>query len=207
MKKYVLLFVGLLLTGGVHATTLTEGKEYLSLERQVKEAPAVLTFFSFWCSACYQWDDVMHLTAEVEKALPSGVKLTQYHINALGPLGQEMTHAWSVAMQLGVEDKVKPLLFEAVQKKKSIASPADIRAVFIKAGVRAEDYDAAWGSFAVLSLTMKQHELANRVGLRRVPAMFINGKYQINPKGLGTPREDVFVQRYVDTVRRLVLQK
>lgn len=29
-----------------------------------------------------------------------------------------MTHAWSVAMLLNVEDKVKPLLFDAVQKNK-----------------------------------------------------------------------------------------
>ncbi|MDU5728204.1 MAG: DsbA family protein [Citrobacter freundii] len=112
--------------------------------------------------------------------------------------------AWSVAMLLNVQDKVKPLLFDAVQKKQTVKTADDIRNVFISAGVSASDYDAAWNSFAVKSLTAKQQEMAKAVDLTGVPAIFINGKYMINPKGLKSDDLNSFVKSYADTVRYLI---
>ncbi|EHC59698.1 thiol-disulfide interchange protein DsbA, partial [Salmonella enterica subsp. enterica serovar Minnesota str. A4-603] len=43
--------------------------------------------------------------------------------------------------------------------------------------------------------------------LQGVPAMFVNGKYQINPQGMDTSSMDVFVQQYADTVKYLVDKK
>ncbi|MCF3706295.1 protein disulfide oxidoreductase DsbA, partial [Salmonella enterica subsp. enterica serovar Weltevreden] len=40
-----------------------------------------------------------------------------------------------------------------------------------------------------------------------VPAMFVNGKYLINPQGLVTCCMVVFVQQYADTVKFLVDKK
>ena len=69
--------------------------------------------------------------------------MTKYHVEFPGPLGKQLTQAWAVAMALGVEDKVSPLMFEAVQKTQTVQTPDDIRNVFVKAGVTAADYDAA----------------------------------------------------------------
>jgi len=203
MKKILLPLLGLIFTVSVQAATFTDGKEYISLEKPVASAPAALKFFSFYCPSCYQYDEVLEVTDNVKKALPTDVKLTAYHVDFLGPLGPEMTHAWSVAMLLNVEDKVKPLLFDAVQKKQTVKTADDIRNVFIRAGVSANDYDAAWNSFAVKSLTAKQQELAKAVDLKGVPAIFIKGKYMINPKGLKSDNVNAFVQNYADTVRFL----
>ncbi|QMJ03044.1 thiol:disulfide interchange protein DsbA [Citrobacter freundii] len=204
MKKYLLPLIGLLFTVSAQAATFTDGKEFITLEKAVPSAPAALKFFSFYCPSCYQYDEVLEVTDNVKKALPEDVKLTEYHVDFLGPLGADMTHAWSVAMLLNVEDKVKPLLFDAVQKKQSIKTADDIRNVFIQAGVSASDYDAAWNSFAVKSLTAKQQELAKAVDLKGVPAIFINGKYMINPKGLNSDNVSAFVQNYAETVRFLI---
>lgn len=206
MKKYLLPLIGLMFTVSAQAATFTEGKEFIALDKTVSSAPAALEFFSFYCPSCYQYDEVIEVTGNVKKALPADVKLTQYHVEFLGPLGQEMTHAWSVAMLLNVEDKVKPLLFDAVQKKQTIKTTDDIREVFIRAGVSASDYDAAWNSFAVKSLTAKQQEMAKAVDLKGVPAIFIKGKYMINPKGLDAANVTSFVQHYADTVRFLISQ-
>lgn len=203
MKKILLPLLGLFFTVSVQAATFTDGKEYISLEKPVASAPAALKFFSFYCPSCYQYDEVLEVTDNVKKALPTDVKLTEYHVDFLGPLGPEMTHAWSVSMLLNVEDKVKPLLFDAVQKKQTIKTADDIRNVFIRAGVSASDYDAAWNSFAVKSLTAKQQELAKAVDLKGVPAIFIKGKYMINPKRLKSDNVNAFVQNYADTVRFL----
>ncbi|MFO6428266.1 hypothetical protein ACLBOM_37150 [Escherichia coli] len=40
--------------------------------------------------------------------------------------GEEADPAWSVAMVLGVEDKVEPLLFDAVQKTRRLKSAEEI---------------------------------------------------------------------------------
>ncbi|MGG7053915.1 protein disulfide oxidoreductase DsbA, partial [Salmonella enterica subsp. enterica] len=40
-----------------------------------------------------------------------------------------------------------------------------------------------------------------------VPAMFFNGKYQINPQGMDTCSMVVLVQQYADTVKYLVDKK
>ncbi|VTN08073.1 Thiol:disulfide interchange protein DsbA precursor [Raoultella ornithinolytica] len=55
-------------------------------------------------------------------------------------------------MALGVEDKITVPMFEAVQKTQTVQTVADIRKVFVDAGVKGEDYDAAWNSFVVKSL-------------------------------------------------------
>lgn len=204
MKKYLLPLIGLLFTVSTQAATFTDGKQFISLEKPVATAPAALKFFSFYCPSCYQYDEVFKVTDNVKKVLPADVKLTEYHVDFLGPLGQDMTHAWSVAILLNVQDKVKPLLFDAVQKKQTIKTADDIRNVFINAGVSASDYDTAWNSFAVKSLTAKQQEMAKAVDLKGVPAIFINGKYMINPKGLKSDDLNSFVQNYADTVRFLI---
>lgn len=200
MKKYLLPLVGLLLSASVQATMPASGKEYLTLDKTVADAPAVMAFFSFWCPSCYRYDQDMGVNRAVKKVLPEGVRLTEYHVDFMGPLGGEMTHAWSVAILLNVEDKVRPMLFDAVQKTQGIRTTGDIRDVFLRAGVSASDYDAALDSFAVSALTARQRKLAEESGLQGVPALFVNGRYQVNPKGLNASNVNAFVQDYARTV-------
>lgn len=53
----------------------------------------------------------------------------------------------------------------------------------------------------------QQEKAAADVQLRGVPAMFVNGKYQLNPQGMDTSNMDVFVQQYADTVKYLSEKK
>lgn len=209
VKKHLYPLIGLLMTFNVQAApgTYTEGKEFIALQKTVHDAPVALEYFSFYCPSCYRYDEIMKIAEHVEKVLPDDVALTQYHASFMGPLGEDLTHAWSVAILLNIEDKIKPLMFDAVQKKQSINTAEDIRAVFINAGVSASDYDSAWNSFAVKSLTAKQKAIAEALELHGVPAMFVNGKYQVNPKGLNNRDVNSFVQHYADTVRFLLAMK
>lgn len=133
--------------------------------------------------------------------------MTRYHVEFLGPLGKELTQAWAVAMALGVEEKVTPLMFEGVQKTQTVQTPDDIRNVFIKAGVSGEDYDAALNSFVVKSLVVQQQKAAEDLQLRGVPAMFVNGKYMIKNDGMDTSSMDNYVKQYADVVKFLLTQK
>lgn len=148
MKKIWLALAGLVLAFSASAAQYEDGKQYTTLEKPVAGAPQVLEFFSFFCPHCYQFEEVLHISDNVKKKLPEGVKMTKYHVNFMGgDLGKDLTQAWAVAMALGVEDKVTVPLFEGVQKTQTIRSASDIRDVFINAGIKGEEYDAAWNSF------------------------------------------------------------
>ncbi|MCU6209364.1 DsbA family protein, partial [Enterobacter cloacae] len=113
----------------------------------------------------------------------------------------------AVAMARGVEDKSTSTMFEAVQKTQTVQTTADIRKVCVDAGVKGEEYDAAWNSCVVKSLVAQQEKAAADLQLQGVPAMFVNGKYQLNMQGMDTSSMDIFVQQYADTVKYLVEKK
>ena len=201
MKKVWLALAGMILAFSASAAQITDGKQYVTIDKPVAGEPQVLEFFSFYCPHCYQFEEVLHVSDNVKKKLPEGTKMTKYHVEFLGPLGKDLTQAWAVAMALGVEDQITAPMFEAVQKTQTVQTVADIRKVFTDAGVKGEDYDAAWNSFVVKSLVAQQEKAAG------VPAMFVNGKYQLNPQGMDTSNMDVFVAQYADTVKQLVEKK
>lgn len=207
MKNVWLALVGIVMAFSASAAQFTDGTQYQTLNKPVTGEPQVLEFFSFYCPHCYQFEEVYHVPQTVKKALPEGVKMTRYHVGFLGPLGKELTQAWAVAMALGVEEKVTPLMFEGVQKTQTVQTPDDIRNVFIKAGVSGEDYDAALNSFVVKSLVVQQQKAAEDLQLRGVPAMFVNGKYMIKNDGMDTSSMDNYVKQYADVVKFLLTQK
>lgn len=207
MKKIWLALAGMVLAFSASAADFTDGKQYITLDKPVAGAPEVLEFFSFYCPHCYQFEDVLHVSDNVKKKLPEGTKLVKYHVEFLGPLGKQVTQAWAVAMALGVEDKVTVPMFEGIQKTQTVQNEADIRKVFIDAGVPAEEYDAALNSFVVKSLVAQQEKAAADFQLRGVPAMYVGGKYMLNSQGMDTSDLDVFVQEYANTVKHLVEKK
>ena len=206
MKK-VLFLLGALFSFNAFAANLEEGKQYVQVGQTASAQPEVIEFFSFYCPHCYQFEEGLHVSDNVKKKLPEGVKMTKYHVEFLGPLGKDLTQAWAVAMALGVEDKITVPMFEAGQKNQTVQTVADIRKVFVDAGVQGEDYDAAWNSFVVKSLVAQQEKAAADFQLQGVPAMYVHGKYQLNPQGMDTSNMDAFVAQYADTVKQLVEKK
>ncbi len=179
MKKIWLALAGMILAFSASAAQITDGKQFITLDKPVAGEPQVLEFFSFYCPHCYDFERVWHIADAVKQKLPEGTKMTKYHVEFLGPLGKEMTQAWAVAMALGVEDKITAPMFEAVQKTQIVQSVADIRDVFIAAGVKGEEYDAAPEQlYVVKSLVAQQEKAAADLQLQGVPAMFVNGKYR-----------------------------
>ncbi|ANE75405.1 thiol:disulfide interchange protein DsbA [Dickeya solani] len=207
MKKIWLALAGMVLAFSASAADFSDGKQYATLDKPVPQSPQVVEFFSFYCPHCYQFAQVYHIPDAIQKALPADAKLTKYHVDFLGELGKELTQAWAVAIALGVEDKVSPLMFDAVQKTQTVKKPEDIRQVFVAAGVKAEDYDSALNSFVVKSLVAQQEKAAADLQLRGVPAVFVNGKYMIKSDGLDTSSMDNYVKQYADVVKFLLSQK
>ncbi|WP_350238475.1 thiol:disulfide interchange protein DsbA [Pectobacterium colocasium] len=207
MKKLWLVLAGIVFAFSASAADFSDGKQYVTLDKPATQSPQVLEFFSFYCPHCYQFSQVYHIPDAIQKSLPTDAKLTKYHVDFLGPLGKDLTQAWAVAIALGVEDKVSPLMFDAVQKTQTVKQPQDIRQVFVAAGVKAEDYDSALNSFVVKSLVAQQEKAAADLQLRGVPAVFVNGKYMIKSDGLDTSSMDNYAKQYADVVKFLLTKK
>ncbi len=205
MKKIWLALAGMLLAFSVSAAQFTDGKQYVTLQKPVAGEPQVMEFFSFFCPHCYQFERVYHVSDAVKKNLPAETKVTKYHVDFLGgDLGPVVTHAWAVAMALGVESKVTAPIFDGIQKTQTITDPTSLKETFIKAaGISAGDYDAAWNSFAVKALVAQQQKAASDVNLQGVPAIFVNGKYMVNNGGLDTSSMENFVADYANVVKFL----
>jgi len=207
MKKIFLALVGMVMAFSVSAAQFSDGAQYVTLDKTVANEPQVLECFSFYCPHCYQFEQVWQVSDSIRKNLPKDVKYTKYHVEFLGPLGKQLTQAWAVAIALGVEDKVSPLMFDAVQKQQSVQNADDIRKVFIQAGVKGEDYDAALNSFVVKSLVVQQEKAAADLGLQGVPSVFVNGKYMVKNDGLDTSSMDMYVKQYSDVINFLATKK
>lgn len=204
MKVLMAGFAWALLSISASAAPFTDGTQYTSLAKTVADVPDVMAFFSFNCPHCYQYEQVIHVPKRVAEKLPADTRIVKYHAEFLPPLGNELSKAWAVAMALGVENKIESPLFEAVQKEKRIQSSNDIRSVFIEAGIKAEDYDSAWSSFAVKALVDRQRKAAEQIELRGVPAMFIKGKYELKSQGMDASSPDSFVEEYAATIKYLL---
>lgn len=209
MKKIWFALVGMVLAFSASAAQFTDGQQYVTLDKPASGEPQVLEFFSFFCPHCYEFERVWHVSDAVKKGLPANAKVTKYHVEFLGgDMGKTVTQAWAVAMALGVEDKVTAPIFDGIQKTQTIIDPASLKDTFVKAaGIKPEDYDAAWNSFVVKSLVAQQEKAAADVDLRGVPAMFVNGKYMVNNGGLDTSSMDNYVQQYANVVKFLIGQK
>lgn len=186
------------------ATELQAGRQYTELSPAVEDAPEVVEFFSFYCPPCAAFAGRYNVPGAIEKVLPAGSRIVKYHVGALGKFGKELTEAWSVARVLGVESKVEPLLFQAVQEKRSIKSKADIRQIFIDAGVLPEHYDIAIESMLVRSDIARQIQAAEKFGVTGTPAFFVKGKYLVRNNGISATTEDGYATAFADLVSGLL---
>src|SRR5476649_2161548 len=119
MKKIFLALIGMVMAFSATAAQFSNGSQYVTLDKPVTGEPQVLEFFSFYCPHCYQFEQVWHVSDNIRKNLPKDVKYAKYHVEFLGPLGKQLTQAWAVAIALGVEDKVSPLMFDRSEEHTS----------------------------------------------------------------------------------------
>lgn len=179
----------------------TLNKEYVEINQAPVTQKEVVEFFSFYCPHCYNFEEVYEIPKGIKEQLSKDIKLTQYHVSFLGKNGKLLTQAWSLAMALGVEDKVRRPLFDAVQKNNAIHSMEDIKKVFVANGISEEQFDNGINSFLVNGLTTKQENLAETFSVKGVPSFFINNKYEIKSEGFSDSKSNAeFIHRYIDTV-------
>jgi thiol:disulfide interchange protein DsbA len=198
MKKILLALIGMVMAVSASAANIEEGKQYTVLNKPATEHPQVIEFFSFYCGACFQFDQRYHISKKIKESLPENVEYHKYHVSFMGgEVGMMLTQAWGIAMIKDMEEEVKPLIFEGVQIKRNINGLKDIRDIFIKAGLPGEEFDSLWDSFVVKSLLSKQLSEAQNLELNAVPAIYANGKYQVKLDGVESIDDFVTITKYL----------
>lgn len=202
MNKFLFAFVGAVMAFNVFAADFTNGVQYETLENQASAEPRVTEFFSFYCPACRQFDQVFNVSEQIKKIVPKEGTYQKYHVSFMGgETGTMLTKAWGIAITLKIEDKIKPLMFDAVQVKHSINNLNDIRNVFVKAGVSEKEFDTLWDSFIINSLFVKQQKEAENFKIMSIPAVYVNNKYHVINNKLTSSDE------FIDVVNFLLKNK
>ncbi|WP_406812340.1 thiol:disulfide interchange protein DsbA [Histophilus somni] len=202
MKKFLWALASFFFLNSTQALALQEGKQYIELEQPRSVQPEVIEFFSFGCIHCFNFEKTYQIPQQIKADLPKDVTFKQYHIDWMG---EDIVRAWSLAILLGIEEKVKMPLFELIIEKRKAPTLDNIREVFLANGITAAQFDGGINSFAVTAQTNKQIALAKKLGVRATPEFYINGKYKVNAEGLSRTT-DGFIKDYVETVKGL-LQK
>lgn len=207
-RKLLPLILWLLLSGAAAAQEYTT---YSVLDKPVTETvqdnETVVEFFSFYCPPCYAFSQGYGIDGAIRESLPAGGKMVKYHADFLGAQGSELTRAWSVAMLSGLEEKVEPLLFEATMVSRTLKRPEDIRAVFVKAGMPAEEYELMLASQEVADMTEKQRRLFKEYGVTGTPSIYVNGRYHIQNSAFQAGSVEAFRKSYVTAVMSLLNRK
>ena len=207
-RKLLPLILWLLLSGAAAAQEYTT---YSVLDKPVTETvqdnETVVEFFSFYCPPCYAFSQGYGIDGAIRESRPAGGKMVKDHVDVLGAQGSELTRAWSVAMLSGLEEKVEPLLFEATMVSRTLKRPEDIRAVFVKAGMPAEEYELMLARQEVADLTEKQRRLFKEYGVTGTPSIYVNGRYHIQNSAFQADSVEAFRKSYVTAVMSLLNRK
>lgn len=191
---FIFTLLGLFLSAGAAASEpaqgAEQGKQYIILQPSISAAPKVIEFFSFYCRPCEQFVTKYPVAEAINNILPAGEKITKYHVSAMGPLGHELTEAWSVAMLLGKTEVVEKKLFAAIRGRK-IKHADDIKVLFASVGIDTETFENARKSAIVKNTTAQQNAAIKSFSVTATPTFYVSGKYRVNNAGItGTSAEE-----------------
>jgi len=186
----VLLF-GLL--PAAHAQDSIKGKYELVQPPQPTETPGkieVVDVFWYGCPHCFRF--LPYIEAYLKDKAPY---VEVRRMPAIFSKSWE-THAraYYTAKILGVSDQLHVPIFNAIHKDgQRLNTKEELRDFFVKHGIKAEDFDKTYESFAVVSLMRKSLIMQTRYGVRGTPTVIINGKYRTSGSLAGNFEEMIRV--------------
>lgn len=156
-----------------------EGKDYVRLSTPAAPATSdkveVIEMFWYGCPHCY---DLEPVTKEWLKRKPDHVEFTRIPV-AFGASWEPGARAYYAAEALGVLDKIHQPLFDAFHQRRKLSNEDELAAFFAEHGVDQEAFRKAYNSFQTETQLRRGNQLAQRFGVRGVPAIIVNGKYDV----------------------------
>lgn len=197
MKKIMLSIAATFLATGALAADFAAGTHYEVVGESATAEDEVRLYFSYNCGFCNTFDPTFEVMEEMLHEQGSEVAVERTHVDFVGRNGKDMTWARSMGALLGVEDKTGPLIFNAIHVEKNSLTRDEVRDIFVSVGVDAETFDSTAKSFALAGLESKQRKEAVDAGIRGVPTVIINGKYQVDRRNVSTAEDFAELVEYL----------
>lgn len=189
MQKLLSLLLTSLLSFSVFAADFKEGANYSVVGTRASAEPEVVQYFSYACIHCANFDEAYSKLAESL----TGVAVTKVHVAWLGGKnGPLLQRAHATAVEMYVERLVTRQMFTAIFGRSGARPPqsvADIRALFVSAGVSGEGFDKVFSSPAVDARIAHYDAITKELGINSTPAIIVNRKYRIERESLGSEEE------------------
>lgn len=193
-----LTFLAPLLACAQAADSYQAGEHYDVISPAIRTASPgkieVAEFFWYGCSHCYTFEP---LVGQWKKTLAEDVAFRG--IPAMWGGAMELhARAYYASQALGVEEKMTPVLFQAMNvDRKPLRSEAEIAQLFAEHGVSEEDFMKAFKSFGVDSQVRQANATARSARITGTPSLMVNGKYLITARKAGSSANMLKVAEYL----------
>lgn len=205
MSKFILvIFFYIYIIFGNHFKSFANVSEYNKLDFFISSDYQIIEFFSFYCTYCYQFDEIYQIDKQIKKHFTEKNKFIKYHVDFLGSMGKELTIAWVIANFFNIEEKIGPNLFQIVQNINKTITKKDIWLIFEKFGINKTQYESAKNSFSVKFFLSQQHDLEKKLDLKSVPTIIINNRYIINNDAIHANSIENYTERYINVIKILL---
>jgi len=197
------LLLGAAFATAAHAAdTFEAGTHYFAVEppqaTSTGDKAEVVEVFSYACPACNMFQATMQ---KLKAALPANTELVylpaSFRPDEDWPVFQR---AFYTAQALGVLDKTHDATFDLVWKDEGTlrisdakthkpVSPMptieDVAKAYAKFGVKADEFTATAGSFAINTKMKRADALLKAYGVDSTPTLVVNGKYRLTAVSAG----------------------
>ncbi len=149
------------------------------------EHPVVYEFFNYKCPGCNAFEPYME---QIEHQLTDQQKVVRVPV-IFNAAWKPFTQAYYALAAMDQLEPAHKALFHAIHKqKKNLRNLEDIASwLGSEFNIDAAEFLTTANSFAVDSQVRKGVQMANKLGVSRIPTVIVNGKYKLNFKQLQTP--------------------
>lgn len=188
MKKLLLLIVCFLplfaeaeveyFGGGVNYTEITPVTPVTNTGKI-----EVVEVFWYACPHCFAFEPSVHKWLESK---PDDVE----YVRVPGVLSSRwvlLAKAYYAAQELGVEQKMTPIIFNHIHVLNNhLDKQEDVEVLFEANGVAKVDFQKAFRSFSVNTKIGQAKSLNREYGITGVPAIIVDGRYRIDTGSVGS---------------------
>jgi len=162
---------------------IEQGKDYKlvkarNLTNSTTTKGEIVEFFSYGCPACY------HLEPILEEWLVQKSKTVEFkRVPVVFHSGWDVyAKAYYIVSAMGLEAKLSPKLFAAVQEQNlNLTHKKALAAFLAQEGISEQDFQNAYDNSLALTLKLKQgDELMKQYGIMEIPAFVVNGRFYTN---------------------------
>ncbi|WP_111637578.1 thiol:disulfide interchange protein DsbA/DsbL [Marinomonas shanghaiensis] len=186
------LIFSLLIPLSASAAEYSDGNGYTTIKTPVRTSDPnkieVTEIFWYGCPHCYSLEPLVQTW---KKDLPSDVDF-KFMPAVFGRGWLAHAKAFYVADLLGIEDKIRADMFNAIHvERRNLNSEDALARFFADYGVNEDDFRKQYDSFAVNSRLSQADAKIRAYGARGVPGIIVNGKYLVSAES-ANGNENIF---------------